>query len=194
MRKTKPPKANNFLFYWTITLSVIFLLFGCKSAKHIEKDSSSKEERKSVNTDSLVKLKVDSVRSYYEEKLKTLDADIVFDTGCDTMWIDTGTFRTNIVNMVKYIPGKGFEASGAIKTFKLKESELLKTIDYMSLQMEQEINLRIKAEELLKEERATKKVDKETKWFSWWLLLAAYALGVFFPPMKILNTIRNLSR
>lgn len=180
---------------YIILLMSVTLLYSCKSTKKLQTSTETKEEKTTLNTDSIVKSKVDSVRNFYEEKLKSLDADIIFDTDCDTMWIDTGSTRTNVANTIKYVPGKGFEASGAIKQFKLKESELIKTIDDLFVQKEEEINLRIKAEDALKEEKKQRSLDKKTVVLSlWWLFFVGYIVGFLYPPKKVVALFKSLLR
>jgi hypothetical protein len=172
-------------------------LFGCKTTKQIDSSVILKQETKTVNVDSIVNFKLDSTIKKYQELIRTLDADIIFDNKCDTAYIDTGSIR--VVNTVKYIPGKGFEASGNIKAFRLRESELLKALDSMSVQVEHEIRLREQAEQILKEEQIIIKLDKKTKVFNLrWLLFVGVAIGLFIgvkfktPIQSLLTKLKSL--
>lgn len=176
--------------YITLLISIT-LLYSCTSTKQLDTTNSTIEHNQSVNVDSLVKTKVDSVVRRYEELLKSLDADIIFYNDCDSAYIDTGSVK--IVNTIKYVAGKGIEASGNIKSFKLRESQLLKLLEESTVQTESEINLRIKAEDDLKAEKESRKLDKKTKVFNlWWLLIVGYVLGWLFPPQKWIGKLKAL--
>lgn len=174
-----------------VLITCILIICGCTSTKHLDTSLQTKEEVKTINTDSLVKSRVDSTRKHYEELLRTLDADIIFNNPCDSFFRDTGSVR--VVNTVKYIPGKGFEASGNIKSFKLRESELLKSLDSMHIDVEHYTRLTEQAQDSLKVEIASRKLDKKTKVFNlWWLLFVGYVLGWQFPPSKWLPKVKSL--
>lgn len=185
------PLAGCGLFLLIIIITCIVAVFGCTSTKNIDTASEIKKEIKVLNVDSIIKRNVDSVKRKYEELIKTLDADIVFNNNCDTTYIDTGSVK--VISTIKYIPGKGFEATGNISRFKLRESELLKSLDEATIRAESETNLRIQAQRELQEEKIIKNIKKKSKFFSfWWLLIIAYLLGWKFPLPNLIPIIKKL--
>lgn len=169
------------------------VLCSCKSTKNIDKAITSLQNIESVNIDSIVNVSVDSLKKHYLEKLNNTEADIVF-SNCDTILKYRDTGSTRVINTVRYVPGKGIEASGMIGSFRLKESELLKKLDSFAVEYESESRLRATAEQQLKEEQSKKVVAKKTKVFNlWWLLFVGYVLGWQFPPSKLIHKVKSFS-
>jgi heme/copper-type cytochrome/quinol oxidase subunit 2 len=171
---TKFDKYFMWFLVGTILLILMLGIFACTTTKHIEKETESITEVSKVNIDSIVKIKVDSVASHYQEFLNQLEADVVF-SDCDTVLLPG---ETKIVNTVTYVPGKGIVATGNIKQFKLKQEELIKLIDEITIEKENEINLRIRAEDSLKYYHSLKTLDKKTKSI-WWIWFIAGAFTMF---------------
>jgi len=146
---------------------------GCTSTKHIDKQIESITEVSRVNIDSIVKIRVDSVVKHYDEYINTLSADVIF-SDCDTVLLPG---ETKVINTVSYVPGKGIVATGNIKQFKLKQEELIKIIDEITVDREHEINLRIAAEDSLKYYHSMKTLDKKKK-STWWIWFGLGALGM----------------
>lgn len=162
-----------------ILFSCIIAVCSCTSTKNIDKAITSLQQIKSVNIDSLVTVSMDSVKKHYLEKLKNSEVDIVFDNNCDTVLKYRDTGSTKVINTIKYIPGKGIEASGRIKSFNLRESELLKQLDSMAVELESEARKREGVEIQLKDEQNRKTINKKTKVFNlWWLLFVGFIVGV----------------
>jgi len=184
--------------YVIIILTVLFvaaaiLSFSCKVTKDIEQEVQTTSVVTKVNVDSIVKVKVDSVAKHYQELIKTLDADIIFnDPEHDTVFIQG---KERIVNKVEYVPGKGFNVSGDIKSFKLKESELLKKLDEISLDREMETNLRMSLEDSVKAYKflLSKEVERKTKNLLWWGMLIGAAVVLFiYNRKKIISLFKKV--
>jgi heme/copper-type cytochrome/quinol oxidase subunit 2 len=166
--------AYSIIFLAVLIIGVLsFFFLSCTTTKKVDKQTENITEVKTVNIDSIVKLKVDSTARHWMEFVRTLDADIIFND-CDTVFTPG---KERVVNTIKYVPGKGFEAVG-VKQFKLKESELIKTIDELTLDREHEVNLRIAAEDSLKYYHSMKTTDKKKKSI-WWIWFGLGGLTVF---------------
>jgi len=177
---TKFDKIYKWFLVGVILLILLTGLFAsCKITKQIDKQTDVVTETEKINIDSIVKIKVDSIARHYSELMKLLDADVIFND-CDTIYI---TGKERIINTIKYVPGKGFEVSGDIKQFKLKEAELLKQIDEITLEMEMETNKRMIAEQDLVSAKflLSKEVKKKSKslWLLWYSLGAASMFGLY---------------
>jgi len=186
-----------------LTLSSI-LIFSCSSSKKINTSSEKTTATSIIDVDSLVTKKVDSTSRHYEEKIKTLDNIIEFGENCndDVLAEVIDSLQSQLfdsaVNLdalrraiyllqseklkqpgkIVYRPDGSFEATG-LKYANMKLFESQKQIDDLKMMVEEMTNLKIKAEEELKVEKANKQVDKKTKFFTQWWLWIIIAV-VFF--------------
>ncbi len=174
--------------------AVILLIFllgifsSCSTTKDLDKNKETITVTQKVDVDSIVKTKVDSVVRHYQEVMKSLDADIIFFE--DTIYMPG---KERVVNTVKYVPGKGIKASGNIKAFKLKQLELIRLLDEITNERENEVNLRMRAEDSLKYYHAQKSLEKKSKptWYIWFSLGFITCLG-FHKRKLILSLIKKI--
>jgi len=179
-----------FIFTLLFALAAVISFSSCKVTKDIEQEVQTTSVVTKVNVDSIVKIKVDSTAKFYIEFYSSLESDVVFND-CDTVFVPG---KERVINTVKYIPGKGFEVSGDIKHFKLKESELLKQIDEITIEKEMETNLRMSLEDSVKAYKflLSKEVERKTKslWWLWYSLGAATILFIY-NRKKIISLIKK---
>jgi len=181
--------AYSIIFLSVLIIGILsFFFLSCNVTKKVDKQTESITQVKTINIDSIVKLKVDSTARHWMEFVRTLDADIIFND-CDTVFTPG---KERVVNTIKYVPGKGFEAVG-VKQFKIKESELIKTIDELTLDREHEINLRIAAEDSLKYYHSMKTLDKKTKSIWWiWFGLGSLTMLIIWKSKFIMSLFKKV--
>lgn len=193
-------KAAVFVF---IIYAIAYVLTGCSSSKHVATSSEEVTSTSAINVDSLVRRKIDSTASHYEQKIKQLDNTIQFGENCNDDTLNSiirklrsaltdSTYRVqSLMAAIAQLeslpkqPGKiiykssgSFEAIG-LKFANLKLLQSQVAIDSMRSALEEEVNLRIVAGDSLSIIKNTKTVDKEKKFFDkWWIwfLLGAIAM------------------
>lgn len=197
-------KAYTFL---VLLIILIAMLFGCTTTKKIDSTSIKKE----LNVDSLVSAKLDSTAKYYEEKIRETKALIEFFEGNESQLseiinaLQSETMDSTMAadslrkllaaikcpeSKIIYRSDGSVEITGArIKNLSATIFELQKKLDSVSVKKE---NVASVTKNIV-EETKLKTVDKKTKFLSWLMfLIAGYVLGVFAPPMKILNKAKSL--
>jgi hypothetical protein len=191
----KKMNTDNFPWYWIIAIALAFL-FSCSSSKKISNTSDNKY------IDSIISAKVDSVRLVTEEMLNDSYESIEFFNNTSKeqqqtidklqlMLYQKGLLTDSVFNLLNTLRNAPCESSikkdssgisyTGVKGYKYKKTESVKKSDSVSVD-------KVKDKVVLSgETKSTEKSDKKQTWFPWWLLVVAYALGVFLPPMKIFD-------
>lgn len=199
-----------------LAIACAIIVFGCSSSKHIDTTNHTTEEKKEINIDSLVKSSEEKIRKQYEEKQKETSAAIEFMKNNDEVMEDvinelqntlyangmSADSITDILNRLRSTPCNGgkvkvntdgsYEISG-IKSLNAKVFELQKKLD-STIQRKSDSTVLHKTDtEAKKEVVKIKSVDKEVKLMSWLMFfIVGYVLGVFLPPMKIMDVVKKL--
>lgn len=182
-------------------LLILFIFISCTSTKKVATTTNETSESKTVNIDSIVKVKSDSLRLLYEEKQRQFETGVIFmNTQLDSLCqmvinelqagVLEGDERADSllqalrkiirpVNVIKVNRDGSFEASGQIQSFNLKISEWQKRYDLLKLEKERIDSVNKKLSEENKSLAETRNVDKKTKFLTnWWIYLLFFAGGM----------------
>lgn len=204
----------DFIIILSLVVLLVYIITGCTSSKHMQTNSTSSEEKKSFNVDSLVNKKLDSARVVYEEKRKETEGEIQFysdnisnmnDVIADLQGavydstITADSLRKLLYNIkcpdnkFIYHADGSFEVSGQIKSLKGTISELQKKLDSSNTKRDDTTEISKATTDEKKTEKKESRFDKTVKIFRWWLLLLiGYIIGTFLPPMRIIDITKRL--
>lgn len=169
------------MLFLIIAIIIVILFSRCNTTKHTLQTIQSIEQKNSVNVDSLVKAKVDSVRVTIERSKTETSTGVIFDHQCDSVFIHE--YDSIPIDRIVYKSDGSFEATGIIKSYTLKISDWQKKYDSLSLVKTELDSLNKSLLQSTSQTTTVKTEDKTAKVSSLWrgiIVIIAFLLGTIF--------------